>query len=195
MKTWTRQCMMPITKNYSGFQFQATSSDLEDITHLHTFCDSLYFYLSCPLTRRKKTSPQLPLGLSCPIRAVPWLQNSFQGQGCCRGSVVMGNQQMQSSLSYLSAWPLALGIYLYPLSCLQTPLSRRTSSGQIQGWDPYCPEAHYCFFVPSCTSSHSGRCFFLAWGMKLVVFCPVDIQGSAYTGKSFLPFISSANYS
>lgn len=46
MKTWTLFTCDVITKTCCGFESQSISSDLEEITHLHVFCDSVYFSFS-----------------------------------------------------------------------------------------------------------------------------------------------------
>lgn len=200
---------MPITKNYSGFEFQATSPNVEDIKHLHIFCDSLCFYLSSHWWGGRK--PHLCCTWGSPLPLGP--RHGYKIFSTVRdGAEVLWSWSWvtrRCSLHWITCRPVCmapscpeasdamLGIQLYSLSCLQTPLSRRTSGGisKRPGWDPCCSEAHYCFFFPSSTSSQSGRSFFLPWGRKYVVFCPLDIQELCIYWKIFSSFTSSANYS
>ena len=123
--------MRPITKNYSGFESQATSPNVEEIKHLHIFCDSLYFYLSYHWWGGRKPhlcctwgSP-LPLGLRRGYKIFstvrdgaellwPW---SWVTRRCSLHWITCRPVCMAPSCP--EAPDAMLGIQLYSLSCLQ----------------------------------------------------------------------------
>lgn len=211
MKTSIFQYVIYITKNSSGFEFQATSSDLEEITYPSIFVTESILSLATTDEEEENLTFVAFVALSSPqcCAVVPrsFLVSGMRQRFCGHGHGSPGDVVSTELPVVLSARSLfiqqpllaphgTLGEQLYSLGSLQNFRPRYTndSISKRQRRGAHYSETHYCFFFLFVTlSSLGGMSFFLESVNKF--YFVFWLSKIAYTAKSFFLFTSSANYS